>query len=76
MPSRFVISRIELTQQMQAQIGVGGVLDRLVEFGDGEHRNATHPAGIGALMGDACNNDGGKRSSAACTGRIMNGSQI
>ena len=38
-------------QQMQAQIGVGGVLDWLVEFGDGEHRNATHPAGIGALMG-------------------------
>ena len=32
--------------------------------------------GFAPRSADACNSDGGRRSSAACTGRIINGSQI
>ena len=35
-------------QQVQTQIGVGGVLDRLVQLGHGEHGHAAHATRVGA----------------------------
>ena len=50
------IQRVRLgqthAQQVQTQIGVGGVLDRLVQLGHGEHGHAAHATRVGLVMRD------------------------